>query len=70
MHTFFGACLALASLGLSACSSQQLYGAGQGWQRAECNKVMDSQERSRCMASASTSYEEYRKQSDAAKVRP
>lgn len=53
---------------LSGCSWQQAYGAGQAWQHQECNKVMDAQERSRCMASASTSYEEYKRQAEAAKA--
>jgi hypothetical protein len=51
---------------LSGCSSQQLYGVGQGWQRNECNRIIDLQERNRCMASANASYEEYRRQSEAA----
>ena len=53
---------------LQACSSQQLYGAGQAWQHQECNKINDTQERGRCMASASTSYEEYKRQAEAAKA--
>ena len=52
---------------LSACSSQQLYGAGQAWQRNECNKIIDSQERNRCMASTNTSYEDYKRQADEAR---
>ena len=48
---------------LAGCSSQQLYRVGQGWQRNECFKIADHQERSRCLASASTSYEEYQKES-------
>jgi len=51
----------------AACSSQQAYGAGQAWQRLECSKIKDTQERSRCMASSSTSYEEYKRQAEAAK---
>jgi len=51
----------------AACSSQQAYGTGQAWQRNECNKINDNQERSRCMASANTSYDDYKRQSDAAK---
>jgi hypothetical protein len=51
---------------LSGCSSQQLYGVGQGWQRNECNRIIDLQERNRCMASADTSYGEYKRQSEAA----
>jgi hypothetical protein len=51
--------------GLSACSSQQAYGSGQAWQRNECNKINDTQERSRCLAGANTSYEDYRRQQEA-----
>ncbi len=51
----------------SGCSSPQAYGAGQAWQRNECYKINDARERSRCLASASTSYEEYKRQSEAAK---
>lgn len=53
---------------LAACSSQQLYGAGQAWQRNECAKLPDAQERSRCMASTATSYDEYQRQATAAKA--
>jgi hypothetical protein len=56
-----------ATLGLSSCSSQQLYGAGQEWQKNECNKIIDTQERNRCMSSTRTSYDDYKRQSDAAK---
>jgi hypothetical protein len=52
---------------VQGCSSQQAYGAGQAWQRQECNKINDTQERSRCMASASTSYQDYKRQAEAAK---
>jgi hypothetical protein len=60
------ACL-FGAVVLQACSSQQIYGAGQAWQHLECSKINDTQERNRCMASASTSYEEYRRQAEAAK---
>jgi hypothetical protein len=52
---------------ITACSSRQMYGSGQGWQRTECNKISDLQERNRCLKSANTSYEEYQRQADAAK---
>jgi predicted amidohydrolase len=52
---------------LPACTSHQVYGAGQNWQRNECNRIPDSQERSRCLDSAATSYEEYQRQRDAAR---
>lgn len=64
--------LALGALaaGLAACSSQQLYSAGQAWQRAECHKLNDAQERSRCLGSSATSYEQYQRESKAATSRP
>lgn len=60
--------LALAAAPLCvACSSQQAYGAGQAWQRNECYKINEPQERSRCLSSANTSYDDYKRQADAAK---
>ena len=56
-------------LALAGCSSQQLYGAGQGWQQQECQRLADAQERQRCMSSASRSYEEYRREAEAARRR-
>jgi hypothetical protein len=53
-----------------ACTAQQLYGAGQAWQKQECNKIVYAQERGRCMASNSTTYEQYRRQAEATKARP
>lgn len=52
---------------LQGCSSQQAYGAGQAWQRTECNKINDSQERSRCLSSTNTSYDDYKRQAERAK---
>ena len=50
------------------CSMPQAYGAAQTWQRNECYKINDPAERSRCLSSASTSYEEYKRQAEAAKA--
>jgi hypothetical protein len=52
---------------LPACSSQQLYGAGQQWQRNECEEMLDPDQRNRCLQSAATSYDEYQRQSDPVK---
>ena len=66
-----GALLALAALaGLAACSSQQLYSAGQAWQRTECHKLNDAQERNRCLASSATSYEQYQRAAQPAAPKP
>lgn len=46
------------------CTSQQLYGTGQAWQRNQCNKIVDMQERNRCMESTNTSYEDYQRETE------
>ena len=60
---------------LASCSIQQTYAVGQSvsqsvsqavgqaWQRNECFKINDAQERSRCLASTSASYQEYERRS-------
>jgi hypothetical protein len=52
-------------LQLSACSSQQAYNAASTWQRIERNKMTESTQRQKCLESVSTSYEDYKKQSEA-----
>jgi hypothetical protein len=54
--------IALAAALLSGCSSQQLYDNAQGWREAECNKMIDTPRRERCMKEADRSYQEYKKQ--------
>ncbi|RZI43186.1 hypothetical protein EGT07_10105 [Herbaspirillum sp. HC18] len=61
-------CFFLVGFGqLMGCSTQQAYGAGQAWQRSECNKISDAQERNQCMTRTDTSYEAYKRQEKAAK---
>ena len=67
MRTFFLSVVLLWAPCLSSCSSQQLYGVGQAWQRNECHKIIDAQEYGRCMASTSMSYDEYKRRTEAAK---
>ena len=57
----------LAASSLSACTHEQLYGAGQAWQRNQCSRIPDKAEFDRCMAAASTSYDSYKKQTESAK---
>ena len=57
-------------LGLAGCSSQQLYATGQGWQKQECQKMLDREQRTRCEQSAATSYARYQAESAAAKKPP
>ena len=60
------ACMAF----LSACSAQQGYASAQSWQRNQCSKIVDAQERIKCMRDADTSYDQYKKDADAIKQSP
>jgi len=52
---------------LSGCTWQQAYSAGQEWQRNACNRLLEQSERERCLSSASMSYDDYRRRTDATK---
>jgi hypothetical protein len=55
---------------LGACSSQQLYATGQQWQKQQCSRHADSDERTRCEKNAAgMSYDNYQSESEAAKGR-
>jgi hypothetical protein len=53
---------------LAACTSRQLYDSAQGWQRNECNRLVDLQDRKRCLESSATSYDEYKRQTEPARA--
>ena len=61
-----GAAAAILSLA-SGCTWQQAYSAGQTWQRNACSKLPDQGERDRCLGNTAMSYDDYRRQSEAAK---
>ncbi len=44
----------------AGCSSEQLYNNAQGWREAECNKILDTPRRERCMKEARQSHREYK----------
>jgi hypothetical protein len=56
-----------ASLVFTACTSQELYSTGQQWQKQECGKLQDRDERTRCEKSRALSYDRYKAQADAAR---
>ena len=58
----------LAAVHFLACSSQEVYESSKGSQRNECLKIHDTQERGRCLASMSKSYEDYKREVEQAKV--
>lgn len=61
-----GGAMLVAMLVLSmGCSSQQAYGAGQAWQRNECYKLEQLNDRNRCLQQAGRPYEDYQRESDA-----
>ena len=49
----------LILLALPACSSREMYNAGAGARQHECNRMVDRDERERCLRSANRTYEEY-----------
>lgn len=58
--------LSILALCLAGCSSQQLYATGQGWQKQECQKILEREQRVRCEQSAATSFERYQAEAAAA----
>lgn len=67
MRSLVRVSLALISISIASCSSQQAYSTGQAVQRNECNKINDSQERQRCMEKANMSHDVYQRQAEAAR---
>jgi hypothetical protein len=51
---------------LTACSGQQIYSTGQAWQMNQCFKIINSEERSRCLEVADTPYYEYKRNEEGA----
>lgn len=60
-----GIAAATALITGTGCTTRQLYSTGQAWQRNECYRLMDQQERERCLSGTSTSHEAYKQQSGA-----
>ena len=52
----------------AGCSTKVAYDSVQNRQRLECQKIQDPYARSKCLADASTQYEDYRRQSESAKT--
>lgn len=61
---------ALAATLPSGCSTESLYSAVHGWQRNECNRFADADQRTRCLAGTETSYSDYQHQRRAATGTP
>ncbi len=59
--------LVIVMTAVSGCSLQQVYSSAQGWQRNQCNRLVDQTERERCVANASLSYDDYQRKTEGAK---
>jgi hypothetical protein len=55
------ALIAFLLLAAAGCTSEQLYNSAQGWREAECNKILDTPRRERCMKEAARSHDSYQK---------
>jgi hypothetical protein len=63
--------VAIAALIVTAaagCSARIAYDSAQNWQRLECQKIQDLSARNKCLADASTSYDDYKRQSESARA--
>jgi hypothetical protein len=71
VKTAMAAAIVLAALpALTGCSAQQGYAGAQSWKRNQCSKIVDAQERIRCLREADISYDNYNKASEAATQKP
>ncbi|AOW13716.1 hypothetical protein LPB72_12180 [Hydrogenophaga crassostreae] len=68
--TTAAATLLTALATLAGCSAQQGYAGAQSWKRNQCSKIVDAQERLRCLREADQSYDSYQKEAEAATKKP
>jgi hypothetical protein len=69
-HLLKSCALACLCLLLSGCSTRMAYDSAQGWQRQQCFKLEDPQQRQRCLKSASGSYEDYQREVNTLPAKP
>ena len=53
------------TLTVGGCSSRQIYQSATGWRQNECQKILESAERARCMDAANKDYDTYSKERSA-----
>jgi len=54
--------IAIVSGVFCGCSTQQAYYVVRAWQQGQCQRLVDDNERDRCLANARMSYSDYREQ--------
>lgn len=57
------ACVLVGLVG--ACTSEQRYATGQAYERNRCERLPDPADRERCLSNASTTYDQYRRETGA-----
>lgn len=55
----------VAAILTTACTTQMAYDSSQNWQKQQCLKINDREERMRCEKSTAMSYEKYRAEAEA-----
>jgi hypothetical protein len=65
MQKYFGAAIIAIVCGLfSGCTSEQIYGTGQAYQRNQCLDMPEQGERNRCLSKTNASYDDYRQSTE------
>ena len=59
--------VAALMLSVTGCTWQQAYSASQTFQRNACNRLVEQTERERCLSNTNMTYDNYRRQTEAAK---
>lgn len=54
----------MLTLLVAGCSGRQIYDSAAGWRQNECQKILESAERARCMENANKDYDSYKKSKD------
>lgn len=54
----------LLTLLVAGCTGRQIYDSAAGWRQNECQKILESAERARCMENANKDYDSYKKAKD------
>ena len=49
-------------LTVTGCSGREIYQSGLGWRQNECQKMLESAERARCLETANTDYDSYNRE--------
>lgn len=64
LTVLIGVAVALSAAG---CSWQQAYLSAQGWQRNQCNRLVEPTEGERCLTNANMPYDDYRRRTEGTK---